>query len=71
MATNANAIEQLLDDLSSEQLQQVADFIAFLNFQDQKREADLDPLQSAPYAPSQSNRPMASTAIGGIQPMFD
>ncbi len=71
MATNANAIKQSLDSLSSEQLQQVVDFIAFLQFQKQKREADLDPLQSGPRTGLSSNRTTANAGIGNIQPMFD
>ena len=70
MASKANTIKQSLDNLTSEQLQQVADFVAFLQFQAQKREADLDPLESELRTGFSSNR-RESTSIGNIQPMFD
>jgi hypothetical protein len=44
MPISREAIEQDLDRLSKDQLQQVADFIAFLKFRNQRR-AVLDPAQ--------------------------
>jgi hypothetical protein len=44
MPISREAIEQDLDRLSKDQLQQVADFIAFLKFRNQRRTV-LDPAQ--------------------------
>ncbi len=43
MSISTEAIKQDLDLLTAEQLQQVADFIAFLKFQDKRRRIVLDP----------------------------
>ncbi|AOX02757.1 hypothetical protein BJP34_27915 [Moorena producens PAL-8-15-08-1] len=45
MSISTEAIKQDLDILTAEQLQQVADFIAFLKFQDKRRRIVLDPAQ--------------------------
>lgn len=45
MSISTEAIKQDLDLLTAEQLQQVADFIAFLKFQDKRRRIVLDPAQ--------------------------
>jgi hypothetical protein len=45
MPVTSEALKQDLDQLTSEQLQQVADFIAFLKFQDKCRRVVLDPAQ--------------------------
>jgi hypothetical protein len=51
MSIKIEAIEQDLDELTSEQLQQVADFIAFLKFRDRHhRKIVLDPSQLASLA---------------------
>ena len=42
MPMTSEALKQDLDRLSDEQLQQVADFISFLKFQDQRRRIFLD-----------------------------
>ncbi len=47
MAISTEAIKQDLDLLTSEQLQQIVDFIAFLRFRDKRRRMDLDPQQLA------------------------
>ncbi|KAM3091591.1 hypothetical protein ACKFKG_25320 [Phormidesmis sp. 146-35] len=48
MTITTEALKQDLDQLTPEQLQQVADFIAFLKFRDQRhRQAILDPKQLA------------------------
>ena len=43
-------IKQDLDELTTDQLQQVMDFIAFLKFQSKRRRLLLDPEQLAPLA---------------------
>ena len=50
MSISTETIKRDIDLLSSEQLQQIADFIAFLRFQDQRRRTVLDPEQLAPLA---------------------
>ncbi|NEQ09843.1 MAG: hypothetical protein F6K37_29045 [Moorea sp. SIO4E2] len=45
MSISTEAIKQDLDLLTAEQLQQVADFIAFLKFQDKRCRIVLDPAQ--------------------------
>jgi hypothetical protein len=47
MPISCEAIKQDLDDLTAEQLQQVADFIAFLKFCHKRRALVLDPSQLA------------------------
>lgn len=43
MPITSETLKQDLDRLTDEQLQQVADFIAFLKFQDKRRRVVLDP----------------------------
>lgn len=50
MTVTSEALKQDLDQLTDEQLQQVADFIAFLKFQDKRRRVILDPTQFASLA---------------------
>ena len=50
MAVSTETIKQDLDLLNSEQLQQIADFIAFLRFRDKRLRMNLDPEQLAPLA---------------------
>jgi len=45
MPVSAEALKQDLDRLTDNQLQQVADFIAFLKFRSQRHQAVLDPMQ--------------------------
>ncbi len=47
MFVSTEALKQDLDQLTRDQLKQVADFIAFLKFRDQHRRATLDPIQLA------------------------
>jgi hypothetical protein len=47
MPVSAEALKQDLDRLTDNQLQQVADFIAFLKFRSQRHRAVLDPMQLA------------------------
>ncbi|NJL47079.1 MAG: hypothetical protein HC929_05695 [Leptolyngbyaceae cyanobacterium SM2_5_2] len=47
MSISTESIKQDLEELTRVQLQQVADFIAFLKFRDQDRRVTLDPTQLA------------------------
>ncbi|MFM7478585.1 MAG: hypothetical protein ACKO2T_23455, partial [Microcystis aeruginosa] len=47
MPVSAEALKQDLDRLTDNQLQQVADFIAFLKFRSQRHRAVLNPMQLA------------------------
>lgn len=47
MTTTRETLKQDLDHLTNEQLQQVADFVAFLKFRDRRRRVALDPAQLA------------------------
>ncbi len=47
MLVTSEALKQDLDQLTTEQLQQVADFIAFLKFRDKRRRIVLDPAKLA------------------------
>lgn len=50
MTVTSEALKQDLDHLTNEQLQQVADFIAFLKFRDKCHRIVLDPAQLASLA---------------------
>jgi hypothetical protein len=50
MPLTSEALKQDLDQLTTEQLQQVADFIAFLKFRDKRRRIVLDPVQLSSLA---------------------
>jgi hypothetical protein len=50
MAVANETLKRELDQLTAEQLQQVADFIAFLKFRDKRRRIVLDPTQMASLA---------------------
>lgn len=50
MSISNEALKQDLDRLNKEQLQHVADFIAFLKFRDKRRRVVLDPAQLASLA---------------------
>lgn len=50
MPISTETIKQDLDELTTDQLQQVIDFIAFLKFQAKRHRLLLDPEQLAPLA---------------------
>ncbi|MGD1853200.1 MAG: hypothetical protein ACFB2W_03025 [Leptolyngbyaceae cyanobacterium] len=50
MLISTETIKQDLDELTTDQLQQVVDFIAFLKFQSKRRRLLLAPEQLAPLA---------------------
>jgi hypothetical protein len=47
MPVSSEALKQDLDQLTNDQLRQVADFIAFLKFRDKRRRVVLDPARLA------------------------
>ncbi len=50
MSISSEALKQDLDRLNREQLQQVAEFIAFLKFRDKRRRVAIDPARLASLA---------------------
>ncbi|MEQ8969766.1 MAG: hypothetical protein RIE73_05145 [Coleofasciculus sp. C1-SOL-03] len=72
MAVTSEALKQDLDRLTAEQLQQVADFIAFLKFRDKRRRIALDPVQLAPLATefAEEDRSLAEAGIGDYAVML-
>jgi hypothetical protein len=50
MPIDSEVLKQDIDQLTNEQLQQVADFIAFLKFRDKRRRVVLEPSQLAALA---------------------
>jgi hypothetical protein len=64
MLASTEAVKQDIDKLTREQLQQVADFIAFLKFRDQRRRIVLDPAQLAPLADEFAEEDQAFAELG-------
>ncbi|NEO13172.1 MAG: hypothetical protein F6J94_06270 [Moorea sp. SIO1F2] len=64
MSISTEAIKQDLDILTAEQLQQVADFIAFLKFQDKRRRIVLDPAQLKALAHEFAEEDRALAEVG-------
>lgn len=66
MPISCEAIKQDLDQLTLEQLQQVADFIAFLKFRHKRRLQVLDPSQLATLATEEAeeDRALAEAGLG-------
>jgi hypothetical protein len=72
MPVTREALKQDLDHLTSEQLQQVADFIAFLKFQDKRHRIALDPAQLASLATefAEEDRMLAETGMSDYAVML-
>jgi len=73
MAVSTEALKQDLDGLTYTQLQQVADFVAFLKFRSQRhREAILDPTQLATFFAefAEEDRDLAEAGIGDYAVML-
>jgi ribosomal silencing factor RsfS len=73
MAVSTEALKQDLDGLTYTQLQQVADFVAFLKFRSQRhREAILDPTQLATFFAefAEEDRYLAEAGIGDYAVML-
>jgi hypothetical protein len=74
MPISSEALKQDLDRLSQEQLQQVADFIAFLKFRDRHhRRLTLNPSQLATLATefAQEDRALAEEGMSDYVAMLD
>lgn len=64
MSISNQAIKQDLDHLTTEQLQQVADFIAFLKFRDQRHRRVLSPSQLAALTTEFADEDRALAEVG-------
>jgi hypothetical protein len=73
MPIDSETLKQDLDHLTAEQLQQVADFIAFLKYQDKRRRFVLDPdkLTSLATEFAEEDRDLAEVGIGEYAAMLD
>jgi hypothetical protein len=72
MPVTSQALKQDLDQLTNDQLQQVADFIAFLKFQDKRRRIILDPSQLVSLATdfAEEDRIFAETGMDDYAAML-
>jgi hypothetical protein len=72
MPISSESLKQDLDQLTNEQLQQVADFIAFLKFRDKRRRVVLDPAQLAPLKTefAEEDRVLAETGMSDYAAML-
>lgn len=64
MPISSEALKQDLDRLTKDQLQQVADFIAFLKFQNKRRHAVLDPARLALLTTEFAEEDLALAELG-------
>ena len=73
MLASTETVKQDIDQLTREQLQQVADFIAFLKFRGQRRRIALDPAQLAPLADefAEDDRAFAELGVGDYADMLN
>ncbi len=72
MLVTSEALKQDLDQLTNEQLQQVADFIEFLKFRDKRRRVVLDPAQLVSLATefAEEDRTLAEIGMGDYAAML-
>ncbi|NJR60676.1 MAG: hypothetical protein HC769_18715 [Cyanobacteria bacterium CRU_2_1] len=72
MPITSEALKQDLDRLTNDQLQQVADFIAFLKFRDKRRRVVLDPTRLASLATefAEEDRTLAEVGMGDYAAML-
>jgi hypothetical protein len=72
MPVTHEAFKQDIDQLTHEQLQQVADFIAFLKFRDKCRRVVLDPARLASLATefAEEDRALAEAGMGDYAAML-
>ena len=72
MPVSSEALKQDLDQLTNEQLQQVADFIAFLKFRDKRRRVALNPAQLATLATefAEEDRDLAEVGMSDYAAML-
>jgi hypothetical protein len=72
MPITSEAIKQDIDQLTTEQLQQVADFIAFLKFRSKRSRIVLDPVQLASLATefAEEDHSLAEAGMGDYAVML-
>lgn len=72
MSVRSETLKQELDRLTNEQLQQVADFIAFLKFRDKRRHLALHPSQLTALATefAEEDRALAEAGMGDYAAML-
>ena len=73
MPITSEALKQDIDRLTAEQLQQVADFIAFLKFRDQRHRFTLDPTQLVSLVTefAEEDRTLAEAGMDDYAAMLD
>ena len=64
LLATSESLKQDIEKLTDEQIQQVAEFIAFLRFQEKRRRVKLDPLLLAPLATEFANEDRALAESG-------
>jgi hypothetical protein len=72
MLATSESLKQDIEKLSDEQLQQVAEFIAFLRFQEKRKRIILDPVLLAPLATefADEDRTLAESGMGDYADML-
>jgi hypothetical protein len=72
MSISRETLKQDLDQLTEEQLQQVADFVAFLKFRRRRRRLALDPAQLAGLTEfAEEDRALAETGMSDYAAMLE
>ncbi|MEO1353533.1 MAG: hypothetical protein AAFW84_33055 [Cyanobacteria bacterium J06635_15] len=72
LLVTSESLKQDIEKLTDEQLQQVAEFIAFLRFQEKRKRITLDPVLLAPLATefAEEDRALAESGIGDYADML-
>ena len=72
MLATSESLKQDIEQLTDEQLQQVAEFIAFLRFQEKRRRIELDPVLLAPLATefAEEDRALAESGMDDYAAML-
>ncbi|MEM1241745.1 MAG: hypothetical protein AAGI45_18085 [Cyanobacteria bacterium P01_H01_bin.26] len=72
MVTTSESLRQDIEKLTDEQLQQVAEFIAFLRFQEKRKRINLDPVLLASLTTefAEEDRALAESGIGDYADML-
>ena len=72
MLATSESLKQDIEKLTDEQLQQVAEFIAFLRFQEKRKRIILDPALLAPLATefADEDRALAESGMGDYTDML-
>jgi hypothetical protein len=72
MLATSESLKQDIEQLTDEQLQQVAEFIAFLRFQEKRRRIELDPVLLAPLATefAEEDRTLAESGMDDYAAML-